>query len=87
VLARKSEIREAVKRALWQLREGFQLCYVHRDQTGQRVKCVESSNILYADSWAVHLVDDTTIPYHRIVMIKDRDGRILWVRGEGWSGI
>ena len=81
---RKGEIREAVKRALWTLRGRFLLCYVHRDSTGQRVKCVDGSLITYANAWAVHLIDDTAIPYHRIVEIRDPEGRTLWRRGEGW---
>ena len=83
---RKGEIREAVKRAIWTLRNKFQLCYVHRDSTGQRVKCVNGGLITRADAWAVYLIDDTAIPYHRIVEIRDNEGKTIWRRGEGWSG-
>lgn len=81
---RRSRIREAVKRGLWQLGGDFLLCYEHRDDHGARIKCVDGRRIVASDSWAVHLDDDTTIPYHRIVEIRGRDGRVIWRRGEGW---
>jgi len=83
-MTRKGSIREAVKRAIWTLREGFQLCFLHRERGEARLRCVPSTLILGADSWAVHLADGSSIPYHRIYEIRDSSGRTLWRRGEGW---
>ena len=86
-MARKGEIREAVKRALWVMRgEGFQLCFLHREGGSARLRCVPSDLIAGADSWAVHLLDGSSIPYHRIYEIRDHSGRPVWKRGEGWIG-
>ena len=80
---RRSRIREAVKRGLWQLRGRFLVCYEHREDGESRLKCVEGSRIVHHDSWAIYLDDDTAIPYHRIIEIRGLDGRLLWSRSGG----
>ena len=84
---RRSRIREAIKRGLWQLRGDFQLCYEHREDGEARVKCVPGSRIVHVDQWAAYLDDDTAIPFHRVVEIRGPGGRLLWSRrGGDWVG-
>ncbi len=80
---RRSDIKSAVRWALYEFREDFEICYVNRSDAGARVICVPGSRIVYSDSWAVYLDDDTAIPYHRIVEVRAGD-RVLWSsRGGG----
>ncbi len=83
---RRSDIRRAIKRALWELKGEFIVCFRHRSETGERIKCIEGRRIVAEDQWAIHLDDDTSIPYHRILEIRSTDGTLLWSRKEGlWS--
>ncbi len=75
-----------IRRALWQLKGKFRVCYIHRSEKGEHVKCISGERIVHTDSWAIYLDDDTAIPYHRIVEIRDEKGDLLWSRKGGkWS--
>lgn len=75
-----------IRRAMWELKDKFIVCYVHRNDKGEVVKCVPGHRIVYSDSWAIYLDDDTTLPYHRVIEIRDISGRVLWSRRGGeWN--
>ncbi|MEB3844425.1 MAG: RNA repair domain-containing protein [Desulfurococcales archaeon] len=86
-MARKrSIIKSMVRRALYQLEGRFKVCYVSREEVGEKLVCVPGGRIVHSDSWAIYLEDDTAIPYHRIVEIRDETGRLLWSRSSGlWN--
>ncbi len=79
-MARRGAIREWVNRARYWDRS-LQIYYVDRDPVaGERLRRLDSSRITRVTGWAVYLDDDTVIPLHRIVEVRDREGRIVWSR-------
>ena len=81
---RRSDIKAAVRWALYEFPDHFVVCYVNRGERGSRIVCVPGERIVYTDSWAVYLDDDTAIPYHRIVEVR-AGGRVLWSSRRGES--
>jgi len=82
---RRSRIREAVNRAIYTGHTDYQIVYIDRTpEQGARLKSVEARRITRVTGWAVYLDDDwTVIPLHRIVEIRDREGRVVWRRSGG----
>ena len=57
----------------------------HRvEGVGERLIEVPLRSVVKVGPWALHLVGGDVIPLHRVVELRDRDGRVLWRRGEGW---
>ncbi|MEB3755766.1 MAG: DUF504 domain-containing protein [Desulfurococcales archaeon] len=74
-------------RLRWLLHErpnGIVIGYVHRekDVSGSIVKEIPLERVVSADKWALTLDDEwTVIPLHRIVYIKDSEGRFIYEKG------
>jgi len=85
VARRRSRIREAINRYIYQGRLDYRIVYVDRDPiAGQRLAWFEASRVRRITGWAVYLDDDyTVIPLHRIVEIRDPRGRTVWKRSGG----
>jgi len=82
---RKSRIREAINRFIYQGRLDYRIVYVDRDPVvGQRLGEVEAARVSRVTGWAIYLDDDyTVIPLHRVVEIRDPEGRTVWRRSGG----
>lgn len=82
---RKSRIREAVNRALYQGLVDYRIVYVDRDpEVGERLRELAVSRVARVTGWALYLDDgETVIPLHRIVEIRDSRGRTIWRRSGG----
>ncbi len=71
----------------WLLHErpnGIVIGYIHRtrDVSGSMIKEIPLERIVSADNWALSLDDEwTVIPLHRIVYIKDREGKVIYEKG------
>lgn len=81
-LARRSEIRSVIKRLLYEDRREYVIMYRHRRDTGgETLRPLKVYMIDRVDSWAIHLKDGfTTIPLHRVVEVRDEEGRVFWRR-------
>jgi len=77
---RRSEIRQLINRILytgWSVR----VYYVDRDPVrGERLAVLPLERVSRVTGWAVVLDDETVIPLHRIVEVRDLEGRIVWSR-------
>ncbi len=80
----RSEIRSLLK---WFKYEGrdYLVSILDRDEEGNsRLKDLPLKRVERITSWALYLDDgDTVIPLHRVYMIKDGRGRVVWSRGRG----
>lgn len=82
-MARKrSRIRDIVKWLIYRRAHGYKIVYVDRSRDGQVFfKEAPLDRITSVDSWAIHLdAGETTIPFHRIVEIRDEAGFPVWSR-------
>ncbi len=55
--------------------------YIHREKdiSGSMIREIPLDRVVSADKWALTLDDEwTVIPLHRIVYIKDSEGRIMY---------
>jgi len=83
---RRSAIREWVNRVLY-AGGGYQIMYVDRDPVaGERLRRLEVERIVRVTGWAVYLDDDSVIPLHRIVEVRDHEGRVVWSRRQSTRG-
>ncbi len=81
-MARRSEIKSVIKRLLYEERLDYEILYRHRRENGgETLKPVRVGMVERVDSWAIHLKDGmTTIPLHRVVEVRDEEGRVFWRR-------
>ena len=83
---RRGAIREWVNRVIY-TGGGYQLMYVDRDPVaGERLRRLEVERIVKVTGWAVYLDDDSVIPLHRIVEVRDSEGRVVWSRRQSTKG-
>ena len=80
---RRSRIREAILKAIYTGRRLY-VAYRHREDDRELVALVPVDSIERVDRWAIHTAEGDTIPFHRVVEIRDGEGRAVWRRGEGW---
>jgi len=83
---RRSRIKQEINKLLYTSgNEGFKIVYIDRTrETGARLKELTIERIERVTEWAIYLDDgDTVIPLHRIVEIRDREGRTVWRRSGG----
>lgn len=86
VKKRKSIIRQQINRVrLSKNSENYVIIYIDRDQYGnQRLSSLDLTRVIGVTEWAIFLDDyDTVIPLHRVVEIRDKEGRLVW-RRKGW---
>ena len=80
---RRSVIRQQINRFRYSANpEEYVVVYIDRDSTGaQRLATLNFSRIKGVTEWAIFLDDDeTVIPLHRVVEIRDLKGRTVWRR-------
>ena len=57
----------------------------HRvEGVGERLVEIPLDSVVRVGPWALHLASGDIIPLHRVVELRDRGGRVIWRRGEGW---
>ncbi|MEB3861937.1 MAG: RNA repair domain-containing protein [Desulfurococcales archaeon] len=80
----RSEIRSILKWFKYEDRD-YLVSILDRDEEGvARLKDIPLRRVERITSWALYLDDgDTVIPLHRVYMVKDREGRVVWRRGQG----
>ena len=64
----------------------YTVVYIDRGSGGAALKELKASDITYVDRWAFHTKDGDTIPFHRVVEIKDSSGNVVWSRRGGYGG-
>ncbi|MCE4601954.1 MAG: DUF504 domain-containing protein [Desulfurococcales archaeon] len=82
-MARKrSRIRDLVRWLLYKGARSYKIVYVDRSSEGSGyLRQTSIGRIAAIDSWAMHLDDgDTTIPFHRVVEIRDDKDNVVWSR-------
>ena len=81
---RRSRIKQEINRILYSGDPSrYTIYYLDRPPgTGtSRLAALNASRIRSVNEWAMLLDDgDTVIPLHRVVEIRDSEGRILWSR-------
>ncbi len=84
-MKRRSRIRQEVNKLIWTGAGDHRIVYVDRDPLlGERLRELPVSRVERASEWALYLDDgDTVIPLHRIVEIRDPEGRTVWRRSRG----
>ena len=80
----RSEIKSVLKWFKYEDRD-YIVMILDRDEYGNsRLKGIELNRVEKVTSWALYLDDgDTVIPLHRVYMILDREGNVVWRRGRG----
>ncbi|MCE4603090.1 MAG: RNA repair domain-containing protein [Desulfurococcales archaeon] len=80
----RSEIRSILKWFKYEDRD-YLVSVLDRDEEGAaRLRDIPLRRVERITSWALYLDDgDTVIPLHRVYMVKDREGRVVWRRGQG----
>lgn len=80
----RSEIRSILKWFKYEDRD-YLVSILDRDEEGvARLRDIPLRRVERITSWALYLDDgDTVIPLHRVYMVKDREGRVVWRRGQG----
>jgi uncharacterized protein (UPF0248 family) len=81
---RRSIIRQEINRIRYSKNpDNYVIIYIDRDVYGnQRLASLEVSQIKGVTEWAIFLKDgETVIPLHRVIEIRDKEGRLVWRRG------
>ncbi len=81
---KRSLIRQQINKVRFSKRsEDYVILYIDRDLQGnQRLASLDFSRIKGVTEWAIFLDDDdTVIPLHRIVEIRNKKGEVIWRRG------
>lgn len=78
----RSEIKSILKWFKFEDRD-YLVSVLDRDEEGvARLKDIPLRRVARITSWALYLDDgDTVIPLHRVYMVKDREGNVVWTRG------
>ncbi len=84
---RRSRIKQEINRLLYSSDPSrYTIYYIDRlPGTGtSRLAPLSASRVRSVNEWAMLLDDgETLIPLHRVVEIRDREGRVLWSRRHG----
>ncbi len=79
---KRSKIKDIIGKAINSVnkKETYIISYIDRSNDyGNRLMQITTDEIIAISNWAITLNDnETVIPIHRIVEIKDKDGKILW---------
>ncbi len=81
---KRSVIRQQINKVRYSKNpEKYVIVYIDRDQYGnQRLSSLDLTRVIGVTEWAIFLDDyDTVIPLHRVVEIRDKEGRLVWRRG------
>jgi len=84
LVKRRSTIRQQINKVRFSENpENYAIIYIDRDQYGnQRLSSLNLTRVIGVTEWAIFLDDyDTVIPLHRIVEIRDKEGKLVWRRG------
>lgn len=61
--------------------EGYEIGFKHRESgVGERIVYISISRVRSLGKWAMELDDGSSIPYHRVVEIRDDRGVTIWRR-------
>jgi len=78
---RRSLIRSAIMRYWVAGVRGYKVGFKHRDVgVGERIVFIDMGRIVALGRWALELDDGSSIPYHRVVEIRDDKGVVVWRR-------
>jgi len=80
----RSEIKSILKWFKYEERD-YMVVVLDRDEEGvARLKEIPLNRVERVTGWAMYLDDGyTVIPLHRVYMVKDKRGRVVWRRGQG----
>ncbi|AFZ70542.1 hypothetical protein Calag_0801 [Caldisphaera lagunensis DSM 15908] len=81
---KRSKIKDIISKAIYSdKKETYTITYIDRtNDYGIRLLQITTDEVFAVSNWAITLNDnETVIPIHRIVEIKDNDGKILWKKG------
>ncbi|MEB3816515.1 MAG: RNA repair domain-containing protein [Desulfurococcales archaeon] len=80
---KRSIIRQQINKILYSNKKEKYIIYYIDRPPGMgitRLASVNASRVIKATEWAMILDDDTVIPLHRVVEIRDESGRLVWSR-------
>ncbi len=84
-MRKRSRIKQEINKMIFTGKKNYVIVYIDRSRdTGIRLRELPISKVARVTEWALYLDDDyTVIPLHRVVEIRDREGRIIWRRSGG----
>lgn len=79
---RRSRIRDLIRWLLYKRALSYKVIYIDRDSGGSSsLREISVGRIASIGPWAMHLDDGiTTIPFHRVVEVRDDRGNVVWSR-------
>jgi uncharacterized protein (UPF0248 family) len=78
---RRSLIRQAILRFKLAGADDHEIGVIHRESgVGERVVYIKLSRVVNVGRWALELDDGRSIPYHRVIEIRDGRGFVVWRR-------
>ncbi len=78
---RRSLIRQVILRFKLAGAGDYEVGIRHREPgVGERIVYIKFSRIRVVGSWALELDDGSSIPYHRVVEVRDERGSVIWRR-------
>ena len=82
MVKKRSKIKDIIGKAIYSFdkKEKYIISYIDRtNDYGSRLLQITTDEIIAISNWAITLNDnETVIPIHRIVEIRDTNGKILW---------
>ncbi|MGC8566837.1 MAG: DUF504 domain-containing protein [Caldisphaera sp.] len=84
---RRGVLKDILGKAVYGEKEEYLITYLDRSlEHGSRELKISSSRVIAVSNWAITLDDnETVIPLHRILEIREKNGKILWRKGEKYE--